>query len=237
MTYDGTQQFYSSDPFKNLQLIEYGRDPNSQISSASETGTTYVDKSGNKIIKIVGKDSNGNVVTKQYQLMDIANEINVPKLQQISGFDGQQIHLDKLTQESIGSSMFHAQNYNLDEIEKAINLLLQNQAITTNNQNKIIDFFNGLSQEEITQISINLSTAIEKDFYKKSDVDIKINNLERELENIQSKIQYKPNAGGVFPPSYTGDKASNIDINDDITDYKTSVKIDELNNNIIKEGD
>lgn len=222
--YDGTEQFYSTDPYQNLQLIEYGRLHN-QVNSTTDTGTTYVDQAGNKIVQIVGKDTNGNTVTKQYRLVDLTELIDIPKLQELIGIDGQELHLDKLTQESIGASMFHAQSYNLDEIEKAINILLKNQATQQSNDNDIVEFFKKLSNDQLSQLSISISKLIDERYYSKDDVDNKVRLLQRQINNINHYIGDKPQPNSNFAKGFTG----NPDYNDSIMDSKVQSKVENLN--------
>lgn len=212
--YDGTQQFYSPDPNLNQQLIQYGRLPfNGQLNDGSH-GTTYIDEHGNHIIRVAGKDADGNKVVQRYQLVNVKNEISVPELTSIEGFDGNDVHLDRLTQELIGPSMFHSTNYSIETIEKAINLLLKNQAIDQDNMNKIIDYFKSFTQEELETISATISKVIADRYYPKEYIDNKINYLQSQIDNVSNAITYVPAPGGVQPPSYTGPQ----DINDPITD-------------------
>jgi len=212
--YDGTQQFYSPDPNMNQQLIQYGRLPfNGHLNNGSR-GTTYIDEHGNHIIKVKDIDADGNKVVKRYQLVDVKNEIPVPNLTSVEGFDGNDVHLDRLTQELIGPSMFHSTDYNIGTIEKAINLLLHNQAINNDNMTKIASYFKNFTNEELTTISNTISQVISSRYYSKDEVNQKVTYLQKQIDNLSNAITYVPEPNGVQPPSYVGDR----DINDPITD-------------------
>lgn len=222
--YDGTQQFYSPDPNLNQQLIQYGRLPfNGQLNDGSH-GTTYIDERGNHIIRVVGKDADGNKVVKRYQLINVKNEISVPELTAIEGFDGNDVHLDRLTQELIGPSMFHSTDYNIETIEKTINLLLKNQAIGQDNMNKIIGYFKNFTKEELETISATISKVIADRYYSKDEVDTRVNHLQDQVDNLTNAIRYVPEPNGVFPPGHVGDR----DINDKIFDADTKAEIDNM---------
>lgn len=236
--YDGTQQFYSPYPNQDLQLIEYGRLPNNQISKTSATGTTYIDKDNNQIVEILGDDNDGKTVFRRFELVDLKNSLKLPELQNIEGFDGNDVHLDRLTQELIGPSMFHSNDYNIETIEKAINLLLKNQALQQSNENEIIDFFKQLTDEQLSELTQSISKLIDERYYSKSEVDRKLKYLQQQINNLNNAVEYKPDSSSlnsVFPPSYTGDKQ--VDINDEIQDANIEDKIDSLKQNLEKEKD
>jgi len=188
-----------------MKIVNYQNLPYT-VNKTVDTDKTIFDETGGYALKILGSDDSGNVIAKRYKLVDLddVEALSVPTIHKLTGFDGQEIHLDKLTQESIGSSMFHAQNFNLDTIEKALNLLLQNQAISDDNMNKIVDFFNGLSSSELSQITQNLAQAIGQDFYDKKYVDGVVNDLEDRMQNIQNRFPDNPGLNGYMPPNYTG---------------------------------
>lgn len=201
--YDGTQQFYSNDANRNLQLIEYGRLPSNAVYKTATTGTTYIDESNNQIVEIVGKDKSGNNLFKRYKLVDLKQLLKMPELQDIEGVDGNKIRLDPLTQELIGPSMFHASDYNINTIETVINILLKNQAIQGQNETAIIDFFKQLTDDQLSELSTSISQIIDERYYTKSDVDEKINNLQKQIESLNKMVnEYVPSSDlkkpGVF---------------------------------------
>lgn len=209
-----------------MKIVNYQNLPYT-VTKTVDTGKTIFDENGGYALKILGKDDTGKVIAQRYKLvnLDKVEALSVPTIQKLSGLDGQEIHLDKLTQESIGSSMFHAQNFNLDTIEKVINLLLQNQAISNDNMNKIVEFFNGLSDSELSQITQNIADTIGQDFYDKEQVDSIIKKLEMELKNIQDRFPDSPNPNGYFPPNYTG----NTNVNED---PKLSARLQKMKNEL-----
>lgn len=223
--YDGTQKFYSPYANQDLQLIEYGRLPNNQISKTSATGTTYIDKDNNQIVEILGNDNAGKTVFKRYQLIDLKALLKLPELQNIEGFDGNDVHLDRLTQELIGPSMFHSNDYNVETIEKAINLLLKNQALQQSNENEIIDFFKQLTDDQLSEISVSISKLIDERYYSKADVDKKIDFLQKQITNINHYIGDKPQPNSNFAKGFTG----NPDYNDKIMDSNVEGKVENLN--------
>lgn len=236
--YDGTSQFYSPDLHQDVQLIEYGRLPNNQITPTSKTGTTYIDQANNQITEVIGIDQAGRTVVKHYKLIDLKQVLKFPNLQSITGFDGNQVHLDRLTQELVGPSMFHSNSYNIETVEKAINLLLKNQAIQSDNENSIIKFFKQLTDEQLSELTQSISKLIDERYYSKSEVDGKLKYLQQQINNLNNAVEYKPDSSSlnsVFPPSYTGDKQ--VDINDKIQDANIENKIDSLNQNLEKEKD
>lgn len=223
--YDGTQQFYSSNPNQDLQLIEYGRLPSNQINATSATGTTYIDKDNNQIVEILGNDNTGKTVFKRYGLVDLKALLKLPVLENIEGFDGNDVHLDRLTQELIGPSMFHSSDYNIETIEKAINLLLKNQALQQSNENEIIDFFKQLTDEQLSEISTSISKLIDERYYSKDDVDKKITLLQKQINNLNHYIGDKPQPNSNFAKGFTG----NPDYNDKIMDSNVEGKVENLN--------
>ncbi|GAB5055876.1 hypothetical protein COSHB9_02630 [Companilactobacillus alimentarius] len=201
--YDGTQKFYSPDINQNMQLMEYGKLSDNQVDPTKDTGTTYIDQENNQVYEVVGNDSNGNTIFKRYKLVDLKQLLKIPELQDIEGVDGNEIRLDPLTQELIGPSMFHASDYNINTIEKVINILLKNQAIQGQNENAIIDFFKQLTDDQLSEISTSISQLIDKRYYTKSDVDEKIDNLQKQIESLNKMVkEYVPSSNlkkpGVF---------------------------------------
>lgn len=201
--YDGTQKFYSPDINQNMQLMEYGKLSDNQVDPTKDTGTTYIDQENNQVYEVVGNDSNGNTIFKRYKLVDLKQLLKIPELQDIEGVDGNEIRLDPLTQELIGPSMFHASDYNINTIEKVINILLKNQAIQGQNENAIIDFFKQLTDDQLAELSTSISQIIDERYYTKSDVDEKINNLQEQIESLNKMVnEYVPSSDfkkpGVF---------------------------------------
>ncbi|KRK80376.1 hypothetical protein [Companilactobacillus nodensis] len=225
--YDGTQKFYSPDINQNMQLMEYGKLPDNQIDPTKDTGSTYIDQENNQVYEVIGDDSNGNTIFKRYKLVDLKQLLQIPELQDIEGVDGNQIRLDPLTQELIGPSMFHASDYNINTIETVINILLKNQAIQGQNETAIIDFFKQLTDDQLAELSTSISQIIDERYYTKSDVDEKINNLQKQIDNLSNAVNYKPQPNSVFPPGFTGEK--DIDINDTIHDQNIEDKVEALN--------
>lgn len=223
--YDGTQKFYSPYPNQDVQLIEYGRLPNNQISKTSATGTTYIDQANNQIVEILGNDSAGKTVFRRYKLVDLKQVLKLPALENIEGFDGNDVHLDRLTQELIGPSMFHSSDYNIETIEKAINLLLKNQAVQQSNENEIIDFFKQLTDEQLSEISTSISKLIDERYYSKDEVDKKITLLQKQINNLNHYIGDKPQPNSNFAKGFTG----NPDYNDKIMDSNVEGRVENLN--------
>lgn len=229
--YDGTQQFYSDDANRNLQLIEYGRLPSNAFYKTAATGTTYIDESNNQIVEIVGKDKSGNNLFKRYKLVDLKQFLKMPELQDIEGVDGNKIRLDPLTQELIGPSMFHASDYNIHTIETVINILLKNQAIQGQNETAIVDFFKQLTDDQLSEISTSISQLIDERYYSKEQVDEKLNDIQKQINNLNRSIDYKPAPNSVFAPGYTGEP----DYNDQIDDPDVKSGIDTLSNDFSKD--
>ena len=225
--YDGTQKFYSPDINQNMQLMEYGKLSDDQVNPTKDTGTTYIDQENNQVYEVIGNDSNGKTIFKRYKLIDLEQTIDIPVLQNIKGFDGSNVRLDRLTQELIGPSMFHSSDYNIKTIEDALNLLLTNQAVQQSNENDIIDFFKQLTDDQLSELSTSISQLIDKRYYAKSDVDEKIDNLQKQIDNLSNAVNYKPQPNSVFPPGFTGEK--DIDINDTIHDQNIEDKVEALN--------
>jgi len=223
--YDGTQKFYSPYPNQDVQLIEYGRLPNNQISKTSATGTTYIDQANNQIVEILGNDSAGKTVFRRYKLVDLKQVLKLPALESIEGFDGDDVHLDLLTQELIGPSMFHSSDYNIETIEKAINLLLKNQALQQSNENEIIDFFKQLTDDQLSEISTSISKLIDERYYSKDEVDKKITLLQKQINNLNHYIGDKPQPNSNFAKGFTG----NPDYNDKIMDSNVEGRVENLN--------
>lgn len=223
--YDGTQKFYSPYPNQDLQLIEYGRLPNNQINATSATGTTYIDQANNQIVEILGNDSTGKTVFRRYKLVDLKQVLKLPALEGIEGFDGNDVHLDRLTQELIGPSMFHSSDYNIETIEKAINLLLKNQALQQSNENEIIDFFKQLTDDQLSEISTSISKLIDERYYSKDEVDKKITLLQKQINNLNHYIGDKPQPNSNFAKGFTG----NPDYNDKIMDSNVEGRVENLN--------
>lgn len=188
---------------------------NIPANKTADTDKTIFDQDGNQALKIVGVDNSGNIIAKKYKLVSLedVNELRPPELSSIEGFDGEEIHLSQLTQELIGPSMFHATDYNLHTIETAINLILRNQAVLFDNQEKIDKFFSSLSSDQLNQVVQSISTSIKDDIDE--EVTKQNTSLKEALDNLETRLNSNPNGIGVHAPSYTGTYVGNGDSDTD----------------------
>jgi hypothetical protein len=157
-------------------------------------------------------------------LIDLKQVLKFPNLQNITGFDGNQVHLDRLTQELVGPSMFHSNSYNIETVEKAINLLLKNQAVQADNENSIIKFFKQLTDEQLSELTQSISKLIDERYYSKSEVDGKLKYIQRQIDNLNHYIGDRPQPNSNFAQGFTG----NPDYNDKIYDSKINEKVDRM---------
>lgn len=192
-----------------MKIVNYSRLNRMNINKTDDTGTKIFDDSGGYVLKILGKDDDGNVIAQKFKLLDITKDaqLSIPDIASLEGIDGNELHLDRLTQELIGPSMFHSTTYNIEEVEKAINIVLKNQAVEDSNIQLLINFFKKFTPDKLSQISYELSESIAESYAKKSEVDQKLGALETRMNNIEDRLHDNPNPNpnGYRPPNYTGD--------------------------------
>ncbi|WP_338231669.1 hypothetical protein [Companilactobacillus muriivasis] len=129
-------------------------------------------------------------------------------------------------------NIFDSTNHNWDEIRSYL------QGIT-NKINEHNDFLMAIGpylDEVVKKKDVDMSEILADQtdkYYKKTEVIDKINKLQEQINNLSNAINYKPAPGGVFPPSYTGDKQQ--DINDKISDKEVESNIDRFNSLIEEE--
>lgn len=196
-----------------MKIVNYGRLNRMHINKTVDTGTKIFDDSGGYALKILGKDDDGNVIAQKFKLLDITKDtqLSIPQISSLEGIDGNELHLDRLTQELIGPSMFHSATYNIEEVEKAINIVLKNQAVEDSNMQLLINFFKQLTPDKLSQISYELSESLANSYAKKSDIDQKLGTLEKRIQNVEERFPDNPNPDGYRPPNYTGDYGSSED--------------------------
>ena len=189
-----------------MQIVNYSRLNRMHINKTADTGTKIFDDSGGYVLKILGKDDDGNVIAQKYKLLDITKDtqLSIPDIASLEGIDGNELHLDRLTQELIGPSMFHSTTYNIEEVENAINTVLKNQAIEDSNMQLLINFFQQFTPDKLSQISNELSESIAESYAKKSELDQKLGELETRMKNIENRFPSNPDPNGYRPPNYTG---------------------------------
>lgn len=123
-------------------------------------------------------------------------------------------------------NIFDTTNRNWDEIRDYLGAV-------TRKINNLIDFVTELEPYldllaadkdiDLSQILVGVSD----EYVKKVETNKKIDYLQREIDNINKAIDYKPVPNGVFPPGFTGEK--DININDNISDSDVSNKVESLN--------
>lgn len=196
-----------------MRLVNYQNYPGIHVNKTSDTGTKIFDDNGNVALRILGKDDEGHVIATKYNLIKMTDvgDLKIPQLVSIEGMDGQEIHISPLTQELIGPSMFHAEDFNWTTIEKAINIVLKNQAIEDENMQSIVDYFNHFSHDNLIAIGHELSKIIAKDYATKDQYTKFSNDIERRMQNIEARFPKNPQPNGFFPRNYTGSDNSDDD--------------------------
>lgn len=190
-----------------MKIVNYSRLNRMNINKTADTGTKIFDDSGGYVLKILGKDDDGKVIAQKFKLLDITKDtqLSIPDIASLEGIDGKELHLDRLNQELIGPSMFHSTTYNIEEVEKAINIVLKNQAVEDSNIQLLINFFKNFTPDKLSQISYELSESLAESYVKKSEVDQKLGALEMRMKNIEDRFPNNSNLNGYHLPNYTGD--------------------------------
>lgn len=189
-----------------MKIVNYSRLNRMNINKTDDTGTKIFDDSGGYVLKILGKDDDGNVIAQKYKLLDITKDtqLSIPDIASLEGIDGNELHLDRLTQELIGPSMFHSTTYNIEEVENAINIVLKNQAVEDSNIQLLINFFKQFTPDMLSQISDELSESLAESYAKKSEVNQKLGALETRMKNIEDRFTNNSNPNSYNLPNYTG---------------------------------
>lgn len=189
-----------------MRLVNYQSLPNININKTVDTGTKIFDENGGYVLKILGKDDNGQVIATKYQLVDVTNveQLKLPELKSIEGMDGEEIHLTPLTQELIGPGMFHIQDANVHTIETAINIVLKDLTIQDSNMNAIVEYFKKFTPDQLKKISQNISDMLSDNYYDKKHSDEFETNIRTRMNNLEAKFPDEPLNNGYFPPNYTG---------------------------------
>ncbi|MFC6324046.1 hypothetical protein [Companilactobacillus baiquanensis] len=202
------------------------------INKTVDTGKSIFDEDSKMALKILGRDPDGNVIAKKYKLIDTdqTTQLKVPELQDIEGFDGLTVKLDRITSELYGSSMFHSENFNIEKIEKALNLILRDMAIITSNQKSINAYFSAFGNSTGEALVSSLSEMIADEV--SDEVGKETSNLSQRLSNIESRLRDSPISNGVHAPSYTGNGQQYSD-----DDLEVDRKLAEMNSELNKGGD
>jgi len=123
-------------------------------------------------------------------------------------------------------------NNNIKHIQETMNSIIDYSINQKTYFGKLKNTLNDLKGFILKLINLSVSNFmhenVETKYYKKEDVDKKIEFLQAQIENLNNAVSYKPDGSlnSVFPPSYTGDKK--IDINDQIQDVNVLNKIESM---------
>lgn len=182
--------------------------------------TVFVDQNDNSLY--LQKGNSGNAT--RYNLINSNRSLKRPELSDNAHLSADQLisNWGKLDDENI----FDTTNKNWNEIRDYL------QAVTRKT-NVLIDFITAI-EPYLDQLAadkdIDLTTILTNlgdKYYKKSELDAEIKSLQKQINNLNNAVGYKPKPNGVFPPGFTGEK--DIDVNDKIYDPKVESKVDNLN--------
>ena len=202
--------------------------PNLELQSKHHKKVAFTLKGGQDVV--IGKEKeNGDYDSELYEFSNVDDELVWPSTPSLPNYWAK---VDFSSWNGVVDSNFR-DDFNKDgkQIQLTLNALIDYE---TDQRNYFAQLQKTLSDSQSFILKlINFSVAkymhdeVETKYYKKEDVDKKIESLQAQIDNLNNAVSYKPDGSlnSVFPPSYTGDK----DINDKISDSKVRQRIENLN--------
>jgi len=210
--------------------------PNLKLQSPDGKKVVMTFKNGQSVV-IGTEQPDGTYDSEVYEFSDVNDDVVFPKSPEFPDFLAK-LSLDKFDGVA-NSDARDDYNNNVKHIETTVNSLVDYSVNQKGYFSKLKDTLSDVKGFVSKIISIQVSKFmhdnVETKYYSKVDADKKFKYLQDQIDNLSNAITYKPAPGGVFPPSYTGDK--NIDVNDKIYDPNVAQKIDELNSLYDEKGD
>lgn len=196
--------------------------------SNSDKTNIFLDQDNNQFY--LQKD--GSNKATRYNLLSTNKSLKHPELPESTTLNMDRTISDWGTLDD--QSIFDKTNKNWDEIRSYFEAMTRKINMFTEYLNALGPYLDKLAEEKDVDLSEVLANQTDT-YFKKSEINSEIESLQSQIDNLSNAITYKPAPGGVFPPSYTGDK--DIDVNDKIYDPNVAQKIDELNSLYDEKGD
>ncbi|MDR4934418.1 hypothetical protein RF371_11510 [Companilactobacillus paralimentarius] len=199
------------------------------LSMQSKDGKTAVLSfdNGEKVI-ISKQNSDGTTDSEVYNFKAVTDETVFPPVPDLPNY-WHNVDLDEWNG-VIDSNFKDSLKSNNDQIQKSINSLYEYETDQRNFFAKLKDTlsdFKGFVETIISAKTAEFLSKFSDQYYKKEKVDEKIDNLQKQIDNLSNAVNYKPQPNSVFPPGFTGEK--DIDINDTIHDQNIEDKVEALN--------
>lgn len=190
-------------------------------------------KNGQNVI-ISNENNNGNYDSEIYEFNNVDDNVVWPDSPEFPDYLAR-LNLD-LFDGVANSDSRDDYNNNIKHIQEAMNSMIDYSTNQKTYFGKLKNTLNDLKGFILKLINLSVAKymhdEVEVKYYKKEDVDKKIDDLQAQINNLTNAVTYKPDGSknSVFPPSYTGDR----DINDKISDAVIKQHVENLSNEDMK---
>lgn len=201
--------------------------PNLKLNSKDGKTVTLAFDNGENVV-ISKQNDDGTTDSEVYNFKAVTDETVFPPVPDLPNY-WHNVDLDEWNG-VIDSNFKDSLKSNNDQIQKSINSLYEYETDQRNFFVKLKDTLSDFKGFVETIISSKVADYLSKfsdQFYKKEEIDEKIDNLQKQIDNLSNAVNYKPQPNSVFPPGFTGEK--DIDINDTIHDQNIEDKVEALN--------
>jgi len=207
--------------------------PNLNVNSKDGKKVVLTFKNGKDVV-IAKENDDGGYDSELYEFSNVDDKVVWPDTPELPS------NLAKLDLDSwngvVDSNARDDLNKNRKQIQTTVNSMvgyvIDQRDFFTKFKTSLSDFKSFILKLINVSVSEFMHENVETKYYSKTEVDDKLDFIQREVDNINRAIDYKPAPNGVFPPGFTGEK--DVDVNDNISDSNVSNKVESLNT---EEGD
>ena len=207
--------------------------PNLELQSKHRKKVAFTLKGGQDIV--IGKEKdNGDYDSELYEFSNVDDNLVWPTPPDLPNYWAK-VDFDKWNG-VIDSNSRDDFNKGTTQLQATVNALVDYETDQRNYFAKLqetLSDFRGLILKIINfSVAKFMHDEVEVKYYKKDDVDKKIDDLQAQINNLTNAVTYKPDGSqnSVFPPSYTGDR----DINDKISDAVIKQHVENLSDEDMK---
>lgn len=196
------------------------------VSKTLEKGYLILDNGDDgKQVIIARPTTDGKFHGKIYELSQPKDEVIFPSLPDFSKTLSQ-INCDNWDGR-VDDVFRDDYNNNLKQIQHTVNELVKDNLIFRKYIEDLQDVFKAKQDNIVKLISLVVSEFLDKNYYPKTEVDQKLNEIRNEINNFENRVKNGTVTNKYFNPSFTGIKPeeNEDDYNDDIYDDTDKKKL------------
>ncbi|WP_338232800.1 hypothetical protein [Companilactobacillus muriivasis] len=204
--------------------------PNLKLQSPDGKKIVMTFKNGQSVV-IGTEQSDGTYNSEVYEFSDVNDDVVFPKGPEFPDFLAK-LSLDKFDGVA-NSDARDDYNNNVKHVETTVNSLVDYSINQKDYFSKLEDALSDIKGLILKQVDIvvakYLHDNVETQYYKKSEVDSKFDDINKKLNNIRRRLPNETVIGTFHNPSRSDQMPTNIDINDKVSPEAQAI-LDKIKN-------